>query len=193
MNQPYTQKIDTIYKSLVLSLVVGHLERHPEGVMLDVGPVCGDNIALFASLVKKLYIHDLFRQLSQGRLKGSANHSIWQDFCYPLEAFDAVQAWDLCDHLDDRDFASFIELCALMMKPKGVMMLVAASEAPSPTTLNLYAIEEGLRLQVRPLSDAAPPFYHRHNRDLIDLMKPLRFVKSFIYQNGFREFLFEHP
>jgi cyclopropane fatty-acyl-phospholipid synthase-like methyltransferase len=177
----------------VLSLVVGHLERHPEGVLLDVGPVCGDNIAFFASLVKKLYIHDLLRQLGQERQKDSADRRIWQDFCYPSETFDAVQTWNLCDHLDDRDFTSFIELCASMMKPKGLLMLVAASETRHPTSLNLFAIEKGLRLQVRPLSNAGPPFYHRHNRDLLDLMKPLRFVKSFIYQNGFREFLFEHP
>ena len=177
----------------MLSLLVGHLERHPEGVLLDVGPVCGNNIAFFASLVKKLYVHDLLRDLRQERQKDRAARTIWQDFSYPSETFDAVQTWNLCDHLDDRDFSSFVELCASMMKPKGVLMLVAASEARHPTTLNLYAIEEGMKLQVRPLSNVAPPFYHRHNRDLLDLMKPLRFVKSFIYQNGFREFLFENP
>ena len=214
-------------------IFAGYLERQPDGVLLDVGPVCGDNISFFAVRVKKLYIQDLFRQLKsngpedpsdrdpwrdliyprntfdadqiryyindhQKQLKPthpeySYNRRPWRDFTYPRETFDAVQIWNLGDYLDDRQFISFIERCAVMIKPRGQLMMVAASEEQNSTTASFYVVKEEALLQERSLSYQLPSIRHRHNRDIIDLMSPLRLVKSSIYKNGSREFLFEHP
>lgn len=181
------------YMSRVLPLFVDHLEQHPEGKLLDVGPVCGDNIRFFASRVGKLYVCDLFHRLCQERRVGRSTSHIWPDLNYPVGSFEAVQVWDLGDHLEDRDFARLVELCILMVKPGGVLMLVAMGEGPEPPSSSLYVIEEGFRIRVRSQPDLGPPLHYRHNRDLIAMMSPFRLVKSFIYRNGMREFLFERP
>jgi hypothetical protein len=174
-------------------LFVDHLERHREGKLLDVGPACGQNISFFASRVGKLYVFDLFHRLWEEKNRGRSASHIWPDLDYPVGSFEAIQLWDFGDHLEDRDFARLVELCILMVKPKGMLMLIAMGEGSDTTVSHSYMIREGFRLQVRSQPDLDLPLHHRHNRDLIAALSPFKLVKSFIYRSGFREFLFQHP
>ncbi len=97
------------------------------------GPVCGENIRFFASRVAKLYVCDLFQRLCQETRRGRSASHIWRDLNYPVGSFEAVQLWDLGDHLEDRDFTRLVELCVLMLKPKGMLMLIAMGEQADPT------------------------------------------------------------
>jgi hypothetical protein len=181
------------YTSRVLPLFVEYLNQQPQGKLLDVGPVCGENIRFFASRVAKLYVCDLFRRLCQETRQGRSASHIWRDLNYPVGAFEAVQLWDLGDHLEDRDFTRLVELCVLMLKPKGMLMLIAMGEEADPSIPSSLAIGESFRLHARAQPDMDLPRYHRHNRELIAMMSPLKLVKSFIFRNGLREFLFQHP
>jgi len=174
-------------------LFVDHLEQNPGGKMLDVGPVCGENIRFFASRVGKLYVCDLFQRLCQERRKGRSASHVWRDLNYPVGSFEAIQLWDLGDHLEDRDFARLVELSILMLKPKGMVMLIAAGEKPAPAFSSSFIIRDAFRLDVRVQPDLDLPLHHRHNRDLMATMSPFRLVKSYIYRSGLREFLFQHP
>ena len=181
------------YTSRILPLFVEYLDDHPQGKLLDVGPVCGENIRFFASRVAKLYVCDLFQRLCKETRQGHSASHIWRDLDYPVGSFEAVQLWDLGDHLEDRDFARLVELCVLMLKPKGVLMLIAVGEQAEPTPSSSLAIGEAFRLHVRAQPDLDLTRHHRHNRELIAMLSPFKLVKSFIYRNGRREFLFQHP
>jgi hypothetical protein len=172
---------------------VEYLEDRPQGSLLDVGPVCGENIRFFASRVAKLYVCDLFRRLCQERRQGRSASHVWLELNYPVGSFEAVQLWSLGDHLKDRDFNRLVELCILMLKPKGMLMLIAMGEQTDPAVPSCFAIGELFRLHVRATPDIDLPVYLRHNRDLISMMSPFKLVKSFIYRSGLREFLFQHP
>ena len=184
---------ENAYISRILPLFVEYLDDHPEGHLLDVGPVCGENIRFFASRVAKLYVCDLFHRLCQEKRRGRSASHVWPDLNYPVGSFEAVQLWDLGDHLEDREFTRLVELCILMLKPKGMLMLIATGEQPDTGFSSSLAIGESFRLHVRAQPDLDLPHYHRHNRELIAMMSPFRLVKSFIYRNGLREFLFQHP
>ncbi len=181
------------YTSRILPLFVKFLEDHPEGHLLDVGPVCGENIRFFASRVAKLYVCDLFQRLCQEKSKGRSASHVWPDLNYPVGSFEAIQLWNLGDHLEDRDFTRLVELCILMLKPKGMLMLVARGEHEDSACSSCFAIGDGFRLLVRARPDLDLPLHHRHNRDLISVLSPFKLVKSFIYRSGLREFLFQHP
>ncbi len=189
----HTDPVEGAYTSRILPLFVEFLEDHPKGCLLDVGPVCGENIRFFASRVAKLYVCDLFQRLCQERSRGRSASHVWPELNYPVGSFEAVQLWNLGDHLEDRDFARLVELCILMLKPKGVLMLIARGEQESFALSSCFSIEDSFRLVVRALPDLELPFHHRHNRDLIAMLNPFRLVKSFIYRSGLREFLFQHP
>ena len=184
---------ENLYSSRILPLFVEHLEEHPQGNLLDVGPVCGENIRFFASRVAKLYVCDLFQRLRQEIRRGRSASHIWLDLNYPVGSFEAIQLWNLGDHLQDRDFNRLVELCILMLKPRGVLMLIAADEKAAPVSSRSFAIGEAFRLRVRAQTHLDLPVHHRHNRDLIAMMSPFELTKSFIYRSGLREFLFQHP
>ena len=184
---------EAVYTSRILPLFVEYLDNHPHGKLLDVGPVCGGNIRFFASRVAKLYVCDLFQRLFRETRQGRSASHIWRDLNYPVGSFEAVQLWDLGDHLEDRDFTRLVELCILMLKPEGMMMLIAMGEQADSTFSSSLAIGEAFRLHVRARPDLDLPRHHRHNRELIAMLSPFKLVKSFIYRNGLREFLFQHP
>jgi hypothetical protein len=186
-------RTESAYTSRVLPIFVQYLDNRPGARLLDVGPVCGGNIRFFASRVGKLYVCDLFHRLFQELRKGRSASHIWTELDYPVGCFDAVQLWNLGDHLADRDFTRLVELCILMLKPGGVLMLIAVGEESGPLCPHAFAVGEGFRLEVRVQPEPKLPLHHRHNRDLIAMMNPFKLVKSFIYRSGLREFLFEHP
>ena len=174
-------------------MFVAHFENHPQAKLLDVGPVCGENIRFFASRTEKLYVCDLFQQLWREMRQGRSASHVWRELNYPVGSFDAIEMWDFGDHLEDRDLARLVELCILMLKPKGLLMLIAVGEkAPTPLA-STFTILEDFRFHIRPHPYMDLPRYHRHNHDLIAMLSPFKLVKSFIYRSGLREFLFQHP
>ena len=181
------------YTSRILPLFVEFLDDLPQGKLLDVGPVCGENIRFFASRVAKLYVCDLFQRLCQETRQGRSASHIWPDLNYPVGSFEAVQLWDLGDHLEDRDLTRLVELCVLMLKPKGMLMLIAMGEQANPASSISLANGEAFRLHFRAQPDMELPRHYRHNRELIAMLSPFKLVKSFIFRNGLREFLFQRP
>jgi hypothetical protein len=184
---------ENAYTSRILPLFVEYLDDHPDGRMLDVGRVCGENIRFFASRVGKLYVCDLFQRLGEEKRRGRSASHIWQALDYPVGCFEAVQLWDLGDHLEDRELTRLVELCVLMLKPRGMLMLIAMGEQADPALSSSLAIGESFQLHLRAQPDLDLPRNHRHNRELIAMMSPFKLVKSFIFRNGLREFLFERP
>jgi 2-polyprenyl-3-methyl-5-hydroxy-6-metoxy-1,4-benzoquinol methylase len=193
LNQPIPDPAESAYSSRILPLFIDYLQQHPGGSLLDLGLVCGDNIRFLASRVGKLYVCDMFQRLSQELRRGRSASHIWRHLNYPVGSFEAVQLWDLVDHVQDRDLARLVDLCILMVKPKGMMMLIAKGERSQGTASHAFVIGEGFQLLMRPQPDLDLPLCYRHNRDLISLLSPFKLVKSYIYRSGLREFLFEHP
>ena len=48
------------YTSSVLHLFIEALERRQKAQVLDLGPVCGENIDFFVRRVQRLYVCDMF-------------------------------------------------------------------------------------------------------------------------------------
>jgi len=143
--------------------------------------------------VGKLYVCDLFQRLREEKRQGRSASHIWPDLDYPVGSFEAVQLWDLGDHLEDRELTRLVELFVLMLKPKGMLMLIAMGEQANPSPSSSLVIGESFQLHERARPDLDLPRHHRHNRELIAMMSPFKLVKSFIFRNGLREFLFQHP
>jgi hypothetical protein len=178
------------YTSNVLQLFAKDLERRREAQVLDVGPVCGENINLFAPKVKRLYVCDMFLRLDRERRSGLPFNMAWQHLDYPPQSFDGILFWDLADHLDDLDGHRLIELCYHMLKPGGLMPVFALGEQVTPPIVSSFVIREGFRVHQRLQPHLELPVNIRQNRKILALMTPFTPAKSFIYRNGLREFLF---
>ena len=180
------------YTSEILQLLVGTIEKHRNSLILDVGPVCNENIEFFARRVKKLYICDLFARLDRDRRKGLKPNCFWRYLDYAPDSFDAINLWDLLEHLDDNEARKMTEICVKMLKPHGLLFITAFEEQPAPREVCSFVTGKDSRMSLRPQPGLDLPWHYRHYRALISLLMPFPVVKIFSYRIGIREFLFQH-
>jgi hypothetical protein len=178
------------YTSSVLHLFVEALERRQKAQVLDLGPVCGENIDFFAHRVQWLYVCDMFIRLDRNRRKGVPSSWAWRQIDYPPQSFHGILLWDLADHLHDREVERLVELCRNMVKPSGIIAVFVLGAKALSNTMNSFVIGDGLRLHLRPQPHLDLPLHVRQNREVLSLFTPFTPVRSFIYRNGLREFLF---
>jgi hypothetical protein len=179
------------YTSNVLRIVTEDLKGRPFAQVLDIGPVCGENINFIANRVKKLFVCDLYFHFSHRSRNHLPADSPWQHLNYPAESFDIIFLWDLVDRLEDREAQKLANLCMDKVKPGGVIALCILAKQAIPHVVHSFVIGTDSKVNPRPQPHLKLPLHSRENRDVIALMRPFQLVKSFIYRNGIREFLFK--
>ncbi len=183
----------TSYTSEVLELFLNSLVRLKDGQVLDMGPVCEENILFFASRLRRHYVCDMFLRLIREQKIARHSRNVWRHLDYPDRFFDGIHLWDLCDHLDDKKVSQVIEQCLLMLQPGGLLMLVAFEKPPSPARINSFIIQHHYRMSYRVQPHLNLAWHCRHNRALMSLLTGFSIVKSLRYRNGIREILLKKP
>jgi cytoskeletal protein CcmA (bactofilin family) len=179
------------HTSNVIRMFIKGFERQQDRQILDIGPVCSENINFLAQHVTRLYVCDMFLQLDQVRRKDFPISSLWQHLDYPPQSFDGILLWDLIDYFEDNEVSRLVELCIKMLRPGGLVMVFSLGEQMTQTAVNTFVIGEGLRLDLRSQPHLDLHFHTRQNREVLSFFTPLTLVKSFIYHNGLRQFLFQ--
>jgi hypothetical protein len=190
---PETRLIPDGYSSEILQQLIHMLERRRNEQILDMGPVCGENIMFFAQRMKRFYVCDMFVRLDRELRAGRNPADIWKHLDYPASSFDGIQLWDFCDHLADRELTSLLRLCHTLLNPEGLLMFTAFEKPIAPVSIHTFVIGHDFRIDFRSQAHLKLPWYCRHNRALMSLLENFRHLKSFRYRNGIREFLFEKP
>jgi len=167
------------------------LGERGEAQLLDVGQICGDNINFFAQRVKKLFVCDMFLQFHRARRKGMPSTDIWKYMDYPAESFDGIVLWALMDHLDDHDAEMGAELCHKMIRPGGLLVLFVPGDQVVSRGVYSFVIEEDFRLRIRNQPHIELPYHRRQSRDMLIMLAHFTQLRSFIYRNGYKEFLFQ--
>jgi hypothetical protein len=180
------------YTSNALRLFLEGLEQVRESQILDVGSARGDNITFFAQRVKRLYICDMFFHLSRDPREILPPNQVWKHFDYPPHSFHGILLWNLVDHLDDWEVGRIAELCYEMLKPGGMLLASLTGKGAVGTVAYSFVIKDGYRLNISPKPDMDLPLHVRSNREVQELLSLFTPVKSFLYRNGLREYLFRH-
>jgi len=179
----------TEYTSMMLQMYLETLDRPSTAQVLDVGPVCEENIMHFAQRVKRLYVCDMFLRLSQNRRKGWPTKKVWEHLDYAPHIFDRINLWDFIDHLNDDEIGKLVNLCVTFLRPRGMMIVTSFEEQSAPSQIHSFVIKDGYQVTFRPQNHLDLPWYYRSNRIITEMLSEFRTVKSFIYRNGVREFL----
>jgi len=180
------------YTSNALRLFLEGLEQVRESYVLDLGPVCGDNITFFAQRVKRLYLCDIFFHLRRDPREILPPNQVWKHLDYPPRNFHGILLWNLIDHLGDQEVGRIAELCHDMVKPGGLVLASLAGKSVVGTVACSFVVKDGFRLNINPKPDMDLPLHVRSNREIFELLSPFTPVKSFLYQNGVREYLFRN-
>lgn len=159
--------------------------------MLDVGPICGDNINFFAQRVKKLFVCDMFLKFHKTRRKEKPSTHAWEHLDYPAESFDGIVLWELMDRLDDHDAEMGAELCHKIIRPGGLLVLFVPGDQVVSRGMYSFVIEADFRLRIRNQPHIELPYHRRQSRDILTILAPFIQLRSFIYRNGYKEFLFQ--
>ena len=181
------------YNSTILQLFLESIARWKDVRILDAGPVCQENMTFFARKIQRYYTCDMFIRLHRSLGQDSQSGNFCQDLDYSAHSFDGIQLWDLVDHLDDDRARQLVGRCLEMLRPTGLLMLIALEKKPEPATVNTFVVGRNYRLDLRRQPHLELPWYGRHNRALMSLMDGFDNVKSFRYHNGLRELLFQKP
>lgn len=184
---------DGEYVSTIVELFEEELAAISDPMMLDVGPVCGENIAHFAGQVKQLHVCDLFLRMSRERKAGAKGDAVWRDLDYPEESFHGMVVWDLPDRLQDSKVMSLVDLSYRLLKPGGYLVVFAHEQSRPDHPVNTFVIGPGHHISRREQAHLNLPLQIRQNRELLAMFAPYEPIKSVIYRNGLREFLFRRP
>lgn len=193
------------FGSRVLQYFIDNLHWHQDSQVLDIGPVCGNNITFFAERIRRLYICDLFVRL-QAHLQthSSSDDSpitlpitspisrldgLWKEIDYGREVFDGIILWRLGDHLADGALAELVRLCHLMLKPEGLLIVYACDKSPTVDIFGFRMLDTSL-MQPYAIPSLNLPVHYRTSREIIALLSDFSLLRSYIYRNGVREFAF---
>jgi len=179
------------YGSSTLKFFLEDIEKQSSASLLDVGPIYRQNIEYLSRHIQKLFVCDLFRRLKDDRQANMPVDKYWRYLDYPANIFDGILLWNLIDRLEPDEIRSLIDRCHDMTKPGGLVMLFSMSTQVSPTGQNVFVIQEDSRLYIRERLYPHLPAKQRQNRDYLHLLSPFTPIKSLIYRNGVREFLFQ--
>ena len=177
------------YTSMMLQMYIKTLARSSTAQILDLGPVCEENIRYFAQRVKRFHVCDMFLRLNRNRRKGWPVKKVWEHLDYAPYSFDGINLWDFIDHLNDDEIGKLMNLCDTFLKPKGMMIVTSFEEQSAPSQIHSFVIKDGYQVTFRPQNHLDLPWYYRSNRIITEMLSEFRTVKSFIYRNGVREFL----
>ena len=181
-----------LYPSRMLQRYMAHIAKCRNPEILDIGPVSGNNISFFLSLGAKLSVCDFVMRLTrQAPVPGLEKALAILD--YGDCRFDGIHVWDIPDHLETWLLSNIVKKWYAMLKPGGlVMMLAGPSSAPHPY-LHIESTFGDALVRLTEVQTQELPYFHRSNRDIKIVMRPMEQHSSFLCTNSEREFLFRRP
>jgi hypothetical protein len=179
------------YTSEMLQLYADRLEKRTKPELLDLGPVCEENIMYFARRAKRHHVCDIFIRMDRHGRQRTGLKKIWDYLDYPEQSFNGIHVWDLLDHLDNSQAGRLLDVCHFILKPRGLLLLTGFEESAQSSVIYSFVALDSYRLTFRPQHHLNLPLFYRSNRELMALLSKFRPVKSFLYRNGVREFFFQ--
>ena len=177
------------YNSMMLQMYFETLNQYSTALVLDVGPVCEENIRYFAQRVKRFHVCDMFLRLNRTRNKGLPAKQVLDHLDYVPHSFDGINLWDLIDHISDDDIGRLVNHCYTLLEPRGLMIITSFEEQSAPSKVHSFIIKDGYQITFRLQNHLDLPWYYRSNRIVTEMLSEFKTVKSFLYRNGVREFL----
>ncbi len=177
------------YTSRMLKMYFEKLDHSPMAQVLDVGPICEENIIYFAQRVKRFHVCDLFLRLNRYRRKGLPVKKALEFLDYAPSSFDGINLWDFIEHIDNDEIGKLVNLCHTLLKPRGMMIITSFEEQWAPPQIHSFVMKNEYQITFRLQNHLDLPRHYYSNRIWTTMLSEFQTVKSFIYRNGVREFL----
>lgn len=181
------------YQSRMVERYRSFLGKCDDPQILDIGPICGQNIEYLLNRYTRLHVCDLMQRLTPAPLQSIGPEALLPCFDYEKGSFDGIHLWDVPDHIDDHALKALVTICTALLKPNGLIMLLASTTGSQQLYQHYLMLGGELTVTLMRSTSFRLPYFHRSNRDIELAMKPLIQYCSFVCMNGIREFLFKKP
>jgi len=191
-----------------LKEVLWNLGGLGRGTLLDVGPAWQTTLSFFIERGFRVSSEDLLRSWKaflteeEGRLRnggnvcesmdmtpnGRATRFLAENLQYPRSSFDAVLMWDLLDYMEPSLVKLVIAQLTEMLRPGGIVFAMFHSKKPEG--FQRYRVADSNTLQVISTPVICPAQKVYQNREIQDLIRRFRTMKSFVGRDQLRETLF---
>jgi hypothetical protein len=192
VNRPCGPFEDAVFGSRMLKQYAGLLAKCGTTEILDLGPVCGSNIAFFLGHTAKLHVYDVLARFPSERLRQEPMEKILATFLYEKNSLDGIHIWDLPDHLDNKALSLMVQKLGSLLKPRGLLVMIACNLSGHQSFSQYFKIGDNCTVSLQKAMARRLPYFYRTNRDIERAMKPFEQLSSYICTNGMREFLFRH-
>ena len=193
---PSTPRIvENLSTSRALPKFLQALTNQPEPVLLDLGPVVGDNVSFFGDrLACKIIIEDLYEDIADAARSGSADGLADVLVTRVSEAVpgsvSGVLCWDLFDYLDRQTARALGECLAGVMRPKGVLHGLFGTTSTDVAYRTRFIVQSETTLKCRSVPSPPTHRFGLQTGEVARLFPGLTVVESVLLQNKTRESLF---
>jgi hypothetical protein len=173
------------------------LSSRDQPVLLDLGPVVGDNVTFFGEqLGCKIFVEDVLkdveRHVRDGKLE-SLPEFFKTRFPQADDSFDGILCWDVFDHMDKSAGQMVAAQMARILKGDGVLLAFFNATEPKPDWPVAYT--KHIVIDTATLKHRSYPASRRKqrpllNRDIVRMFEPLRVAEQFLLKTNQREVLF---
>jgi hypothetical protein len=167
-------------------------------VLLDLGPVVGQNVSFFGEqLGCKIYIEDIFKELDrfakEDRLDALSDF-VSKRFAQTDGSVDGILCWDVFDYLPRASAQALAAQLTRILRPDGALLTLFATTPPNGSPhYTKYVVADEASLIYRRYPAVKGRQAPLLSRDLTRLFGSLQVADSFLLQNNVRELLFRKP
>lgn len=179
-----------------LSKFLASLGAREQPLLLDLGPVVGQNVTFFGEhLGCKIFVEDVSADIERHTRDGKLDALpafIAGRFPQADASFDGILCWDVFDYLDKAAARVLASQSARLLRPEGVLLAIfnASEPKPGPATYTKNIVVNPTTLKQRAYPAARGRQRPILNRDIIRMFEPLRVTEQFLLKTNVREVLF---
>jgi hypothetical protein len=166
-------------------------------VLLNLGPVVGQNIAFFGErLGCKIFVEDIAADLAASPPpKGEVAAFLEKRLPHKLGSIDGILCWDLFDQLDRPTSQALAGHLARLLKPGGVLYAFFGATAAPISHYTRYIVAGPGSFELRTSPAPVPPKQRNVlvTRDINKMFEGLVVTESVLLKSNTRETLFRKP
>ena len=180
-----------------LPKLLNALSSRDQPVLLDLGPVVGDNVTFFGEqLGCKIFVEDVLKDIERHTREGKLEtlpEFFKNRFPQSDDTFDGILCWDAFDYLEKPAALVLAAQMARILKPDGVLLAFFNATEPKPdwpVAYTKHIVIDPVTLKHRPYPAARGKQRPLLNRDIVRMFEPLRVWEQFLLKTNQREVLF---
>jgi hypothetical protein len=183
-----------------LARFITALKTTPAPVLIDLGPVVGQNVTFFGeTLGCKIAVEDVAKDVDRHARDGTLGALptfFATRFSQEANSVDGILCWDIFDYLDKKAAVALAAQLVRVLRPGGVLLAFFSTHEPKPDAVagfTRHVVVDQTRLQWRKYEGALAKQRPLQNRDIQRMFEPLRTTEQFLLKTNLREVLLRKP